>query len=128
MAKIFVVDKDFKADVKVFAVDKEFKADLLYAEVDKDFKAKGDTLWFYVDKEFKATSFNNNFSELFKINNGVRPELNTQLHLLVPKKKQVDYKSYWYTIYKKVLEGNSLKLERKQLDALGEINYKEIYQ
>jgi PAS domain S-box-containing protein len=80
-----------------------------------------------VDKNFKATSFNKNFSKYFKINNNKEPLLNTQLHKLLPKNKQSEYKSYWYTIYKKVFDGNSLKLERKQLEPTGDYNYKEIY-
>ena len=57
----------------------------------------------------------------------MEPELNTQLHKLLPKNKQNSYKAYWHPIYNKIFEGQSLKLEREQLELNGEINYKEIY-
>jgi PAS domain S-box-containing protein len=96
------------------------------AKLTSIFESSSHLIW-TVDKEFRATSFNSNFTGLFKLNYGVNPELNVQLHTLIPKKKQSDYKAHWYTIYKKVFAGNSLKLERKQLNAQGEETYQEIY-
>lgn len=96
------------------------------AKLSSIFESSSHLIW-TVDKEFKATSFNNNFSQAFEQNNGVKPQLSKQLHSLIPKLKQTEYKSYWYTIYKKVLDGNSLKLERQQEDVNGKLNYKEIY-
>jgi hypothetical protein len=55
MARIYLVDKDYKADVKVFEVNHKDEADLLYCLVDKDTKAQGDALWYYVDKDYDAT-------------------------------------------------------------------------
>ena len=37
---IFVVDKDYKSDVKVYVVDKIYKADLSVFLVNKNYKAK----------------------------------------------------------------------------------------
>jgi len=80
-----------------------------------------------IDKEFKLTSCNKNFIETFKLYNRVEPVLNTQLHTLLVKRKQAEYKSYWYNIYKKVFSGNSLKLEKQQITPSGETFYNEIY-
>lgn len=96
------------------------------AKLTSIFESSYHLIW-TVDKEFNVTSFNKNFSSVFTQNHGVNPQLNIQLHSLLPKRKQTEYKSYWYTIYKKVLAGNTLKLEREQLDTKGERNYKEIY-
>ncbi len=90
------------------------------------FESSSHLIW-TVDKDFKATSFNKNFIESFKAYNGVEPQLQVQLHTLIPKNKQANYKAYWYTIYKKILSGNSLKLERLQPEPNGETNVKEIY-
>ena len=96
------------------------------AKLTSIFENSSHLIW-TINKDFKATSFNKNFSKYFKINNSKEPLLNTQLHKLLPKNKQAEYKSYWYSFYKKVFDGNSLKLERKQLEPSGELNYKEIY-
>ncbi|MES2760974.1 MAG: PAS domain S-box protein [Bacteroidota bacterium] len=96
------------------------------AKLTSIFESSSHLIW-TVDKDFRATSFNSNFSGVFKQNYGVDPELNRQLHALIPKRKQVEYKTLWYTIYKKVFAGNSLKLEKKQINANGEDTYQEIY-
>ena len=96
------------------------------AKLNSLFESSSHLIW-TVDKDFKATSFNKNFSTVFKQNNGVLPKLNTLLHTLLPIKKQKIYKLYWHSVYKKVLEGTSLKVERQQLDENGENNFKEIY-
>lgn len=96
------------------------------AKLTSIFESSTHLIW-TINKDLKATSFNKNFSHFFKKYNGTEPLLNCQLHTLLPKRKQTNYKSYWYTIYKKVLAGNSLKLERQQIDENGNPNYKEIY-
>jgi PAS domain S-box-containing protein len=96
------------------------------AKLTSIFESSSHLIW-TVDKDFKLTSFNKNFSLLFYQNYNVKPELNIQLHSIIPKHKQSEYKSYWYPIYKKVFYGNSLKLERRELNTKGEIDYKEIY-
>lgn len=96
------------------------------AKLTSIFENSSHLIW-TINKDFKVTSFNKNFSTYFKLYNNKEPILNTQLHTLLAKNKQTEYKLYWYTIYKKVFDGNSLKLERKQLEPSGELNYKEIY-
>lgn len=52
---IFVVDKDYKSDLKIYVVDKLYQADLSVFLVNKNYKAKKNRgLWFKVDKEYKA--------------------------------------------------------------------------
>ena len=53
MPKIYVTDKEYKADLKVCEV-KDHKADMKYWITDKDSKAKEDAKWCYVEKEYKA--------------------------------------------------------------------------
>ncbi|MCD6016950.1 MAG: hypothetical protein K0S53_71 [Bacteroidetes bacterium] len=96
------------------------------AKLTSIFESSSHLIW-TVDKDFKVTSFNKNFSKSFKLYNKAEPVLNAQLHALLPKRLQAEYKSYWYSIYKKVFQGNSLKLERQQKEPNGSINYKEIY-
>jgi PAS domain S-box-containing protein len=96
------------------------------AKLTSIFENSSHLIW-TINKDFKATFFNKNFIKYFKIYNNKEPLLNTQLHKLLPKNKQAEYKSYWYSIYKKVFDGNSLKVERRQLEPTGEFNYKEIY-
>jgi hypothetical protein len=54
MAKIYVTDKEHKADIKVFLVDQDYKADLLFYEVDHDRKEKGDLLWYFEEKDYRS--------------------------------------------------------------------------
>ena len=96
------------------------------AKLNSIFESSSHLIW-TVDKEFKATSFNKNFSEVFKLYNKAEPILNTQLHTLLHKRKQSEYKSYWYNLYKKVFFGNSLKLEKQQITIEGKIIYNEIF-
>jgi PAS domain S-box-containing protein len=96
------------------------------AKITSIFESSAHLIW-TVTKDFKVNSFNKNFSKFFNHNNGIEPQLNTQLHKLLQKNKQAAYKAYWYPVYKKVFEGESVKLEREQLEINGEINYKEIY-
>ena len=96
------------------------------AKLTSIFESSSHLIW-TVSRDFKVNSFNKNFSKFFEQNNGMEPELNTQLHKLLPKHKQNSYKAYWHPIYNKIFEGQSLKLEREQLELNGEINYKEIY-
>lgn len=96
------------------------------AKLNSIFESSSHLIW-TIDKDLKVTSFNKNFSKSFKQYNGVAPLLNVQLHTLISKRKQADYKSYWHTMYKKVFLGNSLKIERQQKEPNGDINYKEIY-
>lgn len=96
------------------------------AKLKSIFESSSHLIW-TVDKQFKTTSFNTNFSKQFLQNNGSKPELNVQLHTLLPKKKQTAYKLYWYTIYKKVLEGKTIKLEKQQIDSSGKIVYNEVF-
>lgn len=96
------------------------------AKLKSIFESSSHLVW-TIDKDFKTTSFNNNFSEQFLQNNGVKPQLNIQLHTILPKAKQNAYKLYWYTNYKKVFEGQSIKLEKHQINPLGKTIYNEIY-
>ncbi len=96
------------------------------AKLNSIFESSSHLIW-TVDKEFKATSFNKNFSKVFKLYNYVEPILNSQLHLQLHKRKQAEYKSYWYNLYKKVFFGNSLKLEKQQISPDGNIIYNEIF-
>lgn len=96
------------------------------AKLQSIFESSSHLVW-TIDKDFKTTSFNTNFSRQFEQNNGTKPELNIQLHTLLPKSKQNAYKLYWYSNYKKVFEGNSVKLEKHQINSLGKIVYNEIY-
>ena len=66
-------------------------------------------------------------SKIFKLYNHSEPVLNTQLHTLLHKRKQIEYKSYWYNLYKKVFLGNSLKLEKQQISPTGKTIYNEIF-
>lgn len=96
------------------------------AKLKSIFESSSHLIW-TIDKDFKTTSFNTNFSKQFEQNNGTKPQLNIQLHTLLPKSKQNAYKVYWYSNYKKVFEGNSVKLEKHQVNASGKIIYNEIY-
>ncbi|MBA4240862.1 MAG: hypothetical protein C0448_09045 [Sphingobacteriaceae bacterium] len=96
------------------------------AKLKSIFESSSHLIW-TIDKDFKTTSFNTNFSKQFEQNNGTKPQLNIQLHTLLPKSKQNAYKVYWYSNYKKVFEGNSVKLEKHQINAAGKIIYNEIY-
>ncbi len=96
------------------------------AKLSSIFESSSHVIW-TIDKEFKATSFNKNFASIFKDFNNSEPILNTQLHLVLPKSKQLAYKNYWYNLYKKVFLGGSLKMEREQLDANGDLKWNEIY-
>lgn len=96
------------------------------AKLKSIFESSSHLIW-TIDKDYKTTSFNTNFSRQFEQNNGTKSELNIQLHTLLPKTKQNAYKLYWYSNYKKVFEGNSVKLEKHQINALGKIIYNEIY-
>lgn len=96
------------------------------AKLKSIFESSSHLIW-TIDKDFKTTSFNTNFSKQFEQNNGTKPQLNIQLHTLLPKSKQNAYKVYWYSNYKKVFEGNSVKLEKHQIYAAGKIIYNEIY-
>jgi PAS domain-containing protein len=78
------------------------------AKLNSIFESSSHLIW-TVDKEFKATSFNKNFIKVFKLYNQNEPLLNTQLHKLLHKRKQAEYKSYWYNIYKKVFDGKNVK-------------------
>jgi PAS domain S-box-containing protein len=96
------------------------------AKLNSIFESSSHLIW-TVDKEFKATSFNKNFTNVFMLYNKTEPVLNTQLHTLLHKRKQADYKSYWYSLYKKAFFGNSLKLEKQQVSPDGKIIYNEIF-
>ena len=96
------------------------------AKLNSIFESSSHLIW-TVDKEFKATSFNKNFSNVFKLYNKIEPVLNSQLHTQLHKRKQAEYKSYWYNLYKKVFFGNSLKLEKQQISPDGNIIYNEIF-
>ena len=50
--KIYVVDSQFKADIKVYVVDSQFKADLLVFKVSSQFSAgDNDGKWFFVNSQ-----------------------------------------------------------------------------
>lgn len=96
------------------------------AKLSSIFESSSHLIW-TVDKDFKVTSFNKNFSNVFNKFNKAEPKLNIQLHTVLPKSKQADYKNYWYSIYKRALNGESFKVEKEQVDAHGEAIYNEIY-
>lgn len=96
------------------------------AKLKSIFESSSHLVW-TVDKDFKTTSFNTNFSKQFEQNNGTKPELNIQLHTLLPKSKQNAYKLYWYSNYKKVLQGTPIKLEKHQTNHSGKLIINEIY-
>ncbi len=96
------------------------------AKLKSIFESSSHLVW-TVDKDFKTTSFNTNFSKQFEQNNGTKPELNVQLHTLLPKSKQNAYKLYWYSNYKKVFQGTSIKLEKHQTNDSGKVIINEIY-
>lgn len=96
------------------------------AKLTSIFESSSHLIW-TIDKNYNVTSFNNNFSQVFKNNHGINPKLNVQLHTILPKKNVADYKNYWYPIYDKVLKGNTLKIERQQGEFNGKLNFKEIF-
>lgn len=96
------------------------------AKLKSIFDSSSHLIW-TVDKDFKATSFNKNFSSVFKFFNNTEPEINTQLHLLLSSKKQTEYKAYWYNLYKKAFNGDSITVQKIQLNDSGERFYNEIY-
>jgi PAS domain S-box-containing protein len=97
------------------------------AKLNSIFDSSSHLIW-TVDKEFKATSYNKNFSDTFYVNYGVQPSLDVELHKCITNKHiQRDYQAYWYDLYNQVLNGNSLKFERKQISNDGKLNFKEIY-
>lgn len=54
MAKIYITNKEYKADIKVCEVS-EYKSEMKFWITDKEHEAKSsDCKWFYVDKEHKA--------------------------------------------------------------------------
>ena len=54
MPKIFITDKEYKADLKVAKV-REHKANLRYWVTDKEHKSKNsDCKWYIVEKEYQA--------------------------------------------------------------------------
>jgi PAS domain S-box-containing protein len=97
------------------------------AKLNSIFDNSSHLIW-TINKDFKVTSFNKNFSDTFYHNYGAKPILDTQLHKCITNKnKQRDYQAYWYELYNQVLNGNTLKFERKQSSISGKLNFKEIY-
>jgi len=96
------------------------------AKLKSIFESSAYLVW-TVDTNFVLTSCNDNFSEVFKFNYNIEPAVGKQLHLHIDKQYKAEYENFWYPLYKKVLAGNSLKFERKQLDETGNLNYKETY-
>jgi PAS domain S-box-containing protein len=96
------------------------------AKLNSIFESSSHLIW-TVDKDFVVTSFNKNFSDVFKGNHGVTPKLKIKLDTIVPIENKASYQNYWYPIYKEVLKGKTLKIERQQGDVNGILNYKEIY-
>jgi PAS domain S-box-containing protein len=104
----------------------EIKAQEQSAKLLAIFESSSHLIW-TVDKEFNLTECNNNFIKIFQDNYNATPILKKQVHLVLPKEKQQTYKSYWYDLYNKVLNGNSLKFEHTQFTLKGEYSVKEIY-
>ena len=104
----------------------EIKAQEQSAKLLAIFESSAHLIW-TVDKDFNLTECNENFIKVFKANNNALPIIKKQLHLLLPKDKQQSYKSYWYSLYAKVLNGQSLKFERLQFSAKGDFSVKEVY-
>ncbi len=104
----------------------EIKAQEQSAKLLAIFESSSHLIW-TVDKDFNLTECNENFRNTFFGNNNVYPVFKKQLHTLLPKEKQQTYKSYWYDLYAKVLNGQSLKFERLQFSAKGSFEVKEVY-
>lgn len=104
----------------------EIKAQEQSAKLLAIFESSAHLIW-TVDKDFNLTECNNNFRNAFYNNHHIYPVLKKQLHTLLPKDKQQTYKSYWYELYSKVLNGQSLKFERLQFSAKGDFSVKEVY-
>ena len=104
----------------------EIKAQEKSAKLVAIFESSSHLIW-TVDKEFNLIECNNNFIKTFHDNYNATPILKKPVHLVLPKEKQQTYKSYWYDLYTKVLNGNSLKFERTQFTLEGEYSVKEIY-
>lgn len=56
MAKIFIVKRDYEADVKAVKVDSQDEADILVFVDKAGAKAIGDAHWYYVGSEFACTA------------------------------------------------------------------------
>jgi len=104
----------------------EIKANEKSAKLLAIFESSSHLIW-TVDKEFNLIECNNNFIKTFRDNYNATPILKKQAHLVLPKDEQEKYKSYWYDLYIKVLNGNSLKFEQTQFNLKGEYAVKEIY-
>ena len=96
------------------------------AKLSSIFESSSHLIW-TVDRDFKATSFNKNFATIFKYVNKAEPKRNTQLHLVLPKSKQIAYKQYWHNLYKKSFLGESFKIEKEEIDENGDLKCNEIY-
>ncbi len=80
-----------------------------------------------IDRDYNLTSFNNQFSKLFKNHLGNLPLLNKAIHEQIPIEFRTEYKTYWYSLYDKVFAGNSLKFETKTIDLNGNTSYIEVF-
>jgi hypothetical protein len=56
VAKIFVVERDYQADIKAVKVDRAEEADILVFVEKNGARALGDTRWFYVGGIFSCTA------------------------------------------------------------------------
>lgn len=56
MAKVFVTDSSYDADIKVSKASSEYDADLKVFVVGSEYEATSDGLWCYVDSSGQATS------------------------------------------------------------------------
>ena len=55
MAKVYVVNQPWEADVKLFRVREEYLADLRVYITDEAWRAENDQIWFYVEQPWEAS-------------------------------------------------------------------------
>lgn len=96
------------------------------AKLHSIFESTTHLIW-TVNRDFELTLFNKNFENIVFENYKVKPVLYKKLDLFLKGKDKKSYSNYWYPLYAKVLLGNELKFERKDINAKGNEIFREVY-
>lgn len=86
-----------------------------------------DHLIWTVGRDMELTSFNQNYADVVRQKHGSPPVLYRSFDYFIPPETIKAFKEEWYPKFRQVFNGQSLKFEKEETDANGNLVYREIY-
>jgi PAS domain S-box-containing protein len=117
---------DLRKKIEKKLIDNEKELINQAAKLSAIFESSSHLVW-TVNEKFELTYFNANYKNTFKNKYGISPLIGKVAFDLIPEKFKKENKNIWHPLYQKVLTGEQVVFERKDVANNGDTVYREVF-